>query len=99
MVFARQSLKKMFKLSRLLTKEVVSATNNFFAKVVWSHKHKLECVKYEVEVSCMFLCSLFGNTFKSFVHLYCKEILPMAMRLNRFFESCRNDVKNLASDI
>ena len=27
------------------------------------------------------------------------EILPMAMRSNIFFESCRNDVKNLASDI
>ena len=28
-------------------------------KVAWTQK--LECVKYEVEVSCMFLCLLFGN--------------------------------------
>ena len=80
MVFARQSLKKMFKLSRLLTKEVVSATNNFLAKVVWSHKHKLECVKYEVEVSFIFLCLFFGNIFKSFVHLKYWDILPIGLK-------------------
>ena len=68
----------MFKLSRLLTKEVVSAANNFFAKVVWSHK--LECVKYVVEVSFIFLCLFFGNMFKSFVHLKYWDILPIALK-------------------
>ena len=51
-------------------------------KVGWTQK--LECVKYEVEVSCMFLCLLFGNTFKSFVHLYYRYSLPIAMGLNSF---------------
>ena len=51
-------------------------------KVAWTQK--LECVKYEVDVSCMFLCLLSGNTFKSFVHLYYRYSLPIAMGLNSF---------------
>ena len=86
MVFARQSLKKMFKLSLMLTIEVCVPNNFFFdrqlVKVVWPQK--LECVKYEVEVSSMFLWLLFGNTFKSFVHLYYWDSLPITMGLNSF---------------
>ena len=51
-------------------------------KVAWTQK--LECVKYEVEVSSMFLWLVFCNTFKSFVHLYYQDSLPIAIGLKSF---------------
>ena len=52
----------------------------FLLKLFGHTTHKLECVKYEVEVSFIFLCLFFGNMFKSFVHLKYWDILPIGLK-------------------